>query len=140
MNKLRKAIAYAYPTSERAAELGAPGYYVEQSMLREDGTWSPPYIAQGCHDVFVSREDADLLALFAEADGEGSERHLLGSDLAGGQRPQAVVPAQAWQSAQSLGDWSLVGCTVAPAFDFAGFEMAPPDWKPGRRSPKSRRP
>jgi hypothetical protein len=68
--KLRKAIAYAYPTSARAAELGAPGYFVQQSRLREDGTWSPPYVAQGCHDVFADRQDPDLLQLFAEADGE----------------------------------------------------------------------
>lgn len=54
----------------------------------------------------------------------------LGPDLARGERPQAVVPAHAWQSAESLGDWTLVGCTVAPAFEFAGFEMAPPGWAP----------
>ena len=53
---------------------------------------------------------------------------ILGTDLAAGERPQAVVPAYAWQAAHSLGDWSFVGCTVAPAFDFAGFEMAPPGW------------
>lgn len=45
--------------------------------------------------------------------------------------PQAVVPAGAWQSAMSLGDWTLVGCIVAPAFEFAGFELAPPKWEPG---------
>lgn len=54
----------------------------------------------------------------------------LGNDLAGGERPQAVVPAHAWQAAESLGDWTLVGCTVAPAFEFAGFELAPRDWSP----------
>lgn len=54
----------------------------------------------------------------------------LGPDLVAGQRPQAVVPADAWQQARSLGDWTLVGCTVAPGFDFAGFEMAPSDWAP----------
>lgn len=57
--------------------------------------------------------------------------HILGADLAAGQRPQAVVPPYGWQSAQTLGDWTLVGCTVAPAFDFAGFELAPPGWEPG---------
>ena len=55
----------------------------------------------------------------------------LGPDLAAGQRPQIVVPAFHWQAAQSQGDWTLVGCTVSPAFDFAGFQMAPPDWRPG---------
>ena len=58
------------------------------------------------------------------------ESHRLGTDLAGGERPQAIVPAGAWQSAESLGDWTLVGCTVSPGFEFSGFEMAPPDWKP----------
>ncbi len=48
----------------------------------------------------------------------------LGPDLAAGELPQAVVPAGAWQQAESLGAWTLVGCTVAPGFEFAGFEMA----------------
>ncbi len=61
----------------------------------------------------------------------GPVRHLrLGPDLAAGERPQAVVPRRAWQAAESLGDWTLVGCTVAPGFEFAGFEMAPPGFAP----------
>ncbi len=48
---------------------------------------------------------------------------LLGPDLASAQRPQGIVPADAWQSARSLGDWTLVGCTVCPAFRFEGFQM-----------------
>ncbi len=59
------------------------------------------------------------------------ERVTLGPDLAAGERPQAMVPAHAWQAAQSLGDWTLVGCTVAPGFDFKGFELAPTGWTPG---------
>ena len=55
----------------------------------------------------------------------------LGPDLAAGERPQAVVPAGAWQQAASLGDWTLVGCTVAPGFQLAGFELAPPGFEPG---------
>jgi len=43
------------------------------------------------------------------------------------------VPARAWQAAESGGDWTLVGCTVAPGFDFAGFELAPKGWKPASR-------
>jgi predicted cupin superfamily sugar epimerase len=54
----------------------------------------------------------------------------VGNDLAAGHRPQAVVPAHAWQAARSLGDWTLVGCTVAPGFDFGKFEMAPAGWTP----------
>jgi len=59
------------------------------------------------------------------------ERVTLGPDLAGGERPQAIVPAGAWQAAESLGPWTLVGCTVVPGFDFAGFELAPEGWSPG---------
>lgn len=56
----------------------------------------------------------------------------LGPDLASGARPQAVVPPHGWQSAESLGDWTLVGCTVAPGFEFATFELAPKGWEPGK--------
>ncbi|MBX9841359.1 MAG: cupin domain-containing protein [Xanthobacteraceae bacterium] len=54
----------------------------------------------------------------------------LGPDLAAGERPQAVVSAYAWQAAETTGDWTLVGCTVAPGFQFEGFELAPSDWSP----------
>jgi predicted cupin superfamily sugar epimerase len=54
----------------------------------------------------------------------------LGPDIAAGQRPQAIVPFHAWQAAETLGDWTLVGCTVAPGFEWAGFEMASKDWTP----------
>jgi uncharacterized protein len=66
------------------------------------------------------------------ADTAGRRCVRLGTDLAGGERPQAVVPAHAWQQAASLGAWTLVGCTVAPGFQFAGFEMAPPRFEPGQ--------
>jgi predicted cupin superfamily sugar epimerase len=55
----------------------------------------------------------------------------LGADLLGGEVPQAIVPAGEWQAAESLGEWTLVGCTVAPGFEFSGFELAPKDWSPG---------
>jgi hypothetical protein len=57
-------------------------------------------------------------------------RGVLGPDLAAGQRPQIIVPAGAWQSAASLGGWTLVGCTVAPGFEFSVFELAAPGWTP----------
>ena len=57
-------------------------------------------------------------------------RFTLGCDLAAGEHPQAIVPARAWQAAQSLGDWTLVGCTMAPGFEISGFELAPPGWNP----------
>jgi hypothetical protein len=54
----------------------------------------------------------------------------LGPDVVAGEQPQATVPAQAWQAAESAGDWTLVGCTVAPGFEFAKFELAPKGWTP----------
>ena len=63
-------------------------------------------------------------------DGERRQSVQLGSDIAAGDMPQVVVPAHAWQAARSAGDWTLVGCTVAPGFDFAGFELAHPDFIP----------
>jgi predicted cupin superfamily sugar epimerase len=68
-------------------------------------------------------------------DDAGRQNLRLGTDLSAGERPQAVVPARTWQRAQSLGAWSLVGCTVAPGFQFAGFELAPPDFEPGGERP-----
>jgi len=70
------------------------------------------------------------LVLSVAEEGQAEKFHRLGSDLPSGDRPQAVVPAFAWQAAESLGDWSLVGCTVAPAFRFEGFELAPKGWHP----------
>ena len=57
-------------------------------------------------------------------------RRLLGPGIEKGEIPQLVVPAGAWQMARSLGDYTLVGCTVAPGFEFAGFELAPRDFHP----------
>lgn len=71
------------------------------------------------------------LALAISGDGERATIHALGPDLAVGETPQVVVPPHAWQSARSSGAWTLVGCTVGPAFELAGFELAPPGWEPG---------
>lgn len=73
------------------------------------------------------------LALSLSEDGREMATHRLGPDFAAGQRPQVIVPTKCWQSAESLGTWTLVGCTVSPAFRFEGFEMAPSGWTP---SPK----
>ena len=66
------------------------------------------------------------------ADDSGQRSVRLGPDLAAGEVPPAIVPVKAWQAAASTGDWTLVGCTVAPGFDFAKFELAEPDKPPGR--------
>jgi len=64
-------------------------------------------------------------------DGSGLRSFVLGSGLTEGEAPQAAVPERCWQSARSLGAYSLVGCTVAPGFEFSGFELAPDGWEPG---------
>lgn len=71
------------------------------------------------------------LAFAMSPDGRRTDMYRLGLDLAAGDRPQLVVPPRCWQAAESLGAWTLLGCTVAPAFLFEGFEMAPPGWEPG---------
>ncbi|HEV7437346.1 MAG TPA: cupin domain-containing protein [Pseudorhizobium sp.] len=73
----------------------------------------------------------DPLRLTISTDGTTSETILLGTDIERGERPQAIVPANAWQAAEPIGRFTLVGCTVAPGFDFAAFEMAPDGWEPG---------
>lgn len=80
-------------------------------------------------EVWLWHAGAPLALEISQARGQ-IERLTLGCDLAAGERPQAIVPAQAWQAAQTLGDWTLVSCTVAPGFDFAAFELAPEGWAP----------
>lgn len=71
------------------------------------------------------------LRLTISQDGRSASEHRLGLALDQGERPQAIVPKGAWQAAASLGAFTLVGCVVAPGFEFAGFELAPPGWQPG---------
>ncbi len=62
----------------------------------------------------------------------GASRQVLGPAIEKGERPQCAVPKGFWQMARSLGDYTLVGCTVAPGFEFSGFEMAPEGFDPSR--------
>jgi uncharacterized protein len=72
-------------------------------------------------------------ALILQIADDNDQRNVkLGADLAAGEAPQAVVPAHAWQAAESTGEWTLVGCTVAPGFEFSKFELAGPGWSPSR--------
>jgi predicted cupin superfamily sugar epimerase len=73
---------------------------------------------------------APLLLETAAHEGPAVTRVTLGPDLAAGDQAQAIVPAGAWQAAESLGEWTLVGCTVAPGFEFERFELAPKGWRP----------
>jgi predicted cupin superfamily sugar epimerase len=80
-------------------------------------------------EIWLHHAGAPLRLSLSE-DGTDSQAQTLGPDIAGGERPQGIVPRGWWQAAASLGDWSLVSCTVAPGFRFEGFELAPPDWHP----------
>ena len=85
-------------------------------------------------EIWLHHAGAPLVLSIAPHDGDDPVDHVLGSDLAGGEQPQVLVPAHAWQSAELMGgtgDWTLVSCVVAPGFDFDGFELAPPAWSPG---------
>lgn len=70
------------------------------------------------------------LSLSVSSNGHDAEACLLGPEILAGQQPQRRVPKGWWQCATSMGAFTLCGCTVAPGFDFAGFELAPPDWRP----------
>ncbi|CAD6442036.1 35b44590-a2f5-4f9e-bf6a-61a2c39e7ce4 [Sclerotinia trifoliorum] len=63
-------------------------------------------------------------------DGSPVRHNILGKDLWNQEKPQVVVQKKEWQRAQSLGAWTLVGCTVAPAFTMESFEMAKEGWEP----------
>jgi predicted cupin superfamily sugar epimerase len=69
------------------------------------------------------------LALRIAATADGPAQTLrLGPSVLDGDLVQAIVPAGHWQAADTLGDWTLVSCTVSPGFRFEGFELAPPGW------------
>ena len=85
-------------------------------------------------EIWLWQAGAPLALTISEDGVEARARHL-GPDLRAGHRPQQVVPAKAWQAAESLGAWTLVSCVVAPGFEFSGFELAPPHWRPGPDGP-----
>ena len=81
-------------------------------------------------EVWLWHAGGPLALTLSPPDGKGASSITLGPDLRAGQRPQAVVPAHHWQTAETLGHWTLVSCVVAPGFEFSGFTLAPPDWRP----------
>ena len=85
------------------------------------------------NEVWHYYAGAPLVLTMSENGHDASASHL-GPLLRAGQRPQIVVPAGWWQTATSLGEWTLVGCTVSPGFEFSGFELAAPDWRPTPRT------
>jgi hypothetical protein len=70
------------------------------------------------------------LELKIAAGDEAPQLFVLGANIERGERPQIVVPPRAWQSARSLGDYTLAGCTVAPGFEFSKFELAEEGFEP----------
>ena len=108
---------------------GGRGHSTAIYFLLEGGDLSVWHRVRDAAEVWHFYAGATLeIRVFDET--EGTVSSTLGNDLAAGERPQAVVPANRWQTARSLGDWTLVGCTVAPGFDFSQFELAEPGWEP----------
>lgn len=117
-----------YVETFRDGNGGARGHSTAIYYLLEAGERSHWHRVRDAAEVWHYYAGDPLLLRIS--DGQTTETVTLGADLAKGQRPQAVVPADAWQAAEPLGRFTLVGCTVAPGFDFASFEMAAPDWEP----------
>jgi uncharacterized protein len=119
-----------YAETFRDAPEGGRGHSTAIYFLLRRGQKSAWHRVRDAAEVWHFHAGAPLKLALAGPDGGRPETQVLGADLLAGERPQAVVPANWWQSAESLGDWTLVGCTVAPGFDFAAFELAAPDWEP----------
>jgi predicted cupin superfamily sugar epimerase len=83
-------------------------------------------------ELWLWQGGAPLDLMIAAGDGSVPTTTALGGDVLGGYTPQALVPATHWQAAEARLGWALVSCVVVPGFDFSGFELAPPDWHPGR--------
>lgn len=79
-------------------------------------------------EIWHFYEGAPLSLSLSETDNGPSQDRLLGTDLDADHSPQIIVPPNWWQTARSTGDWTLAGCTVSPAFQFDGFELAEPNF------------
>jgi predicted cupin superfamily sugar epimerase len=101
---------------------GGRGYSTAIYYLLERGQISAWHRVKDAAEVWHYYAGGPL-ALSQRGDGEAARTATLGPDILAGQRPQIIVPANVWQMAEPLGDWTLVGCTVAPGFDFASFEL-----------------
>lgn len=119
------------------------GQYAETYRTQGEGRAASTaiyYLLQADEISAWHRVDADehwlwhaggpLALTISPPDGKGASTERLGPDLRAGQRPQVTVPTKHWQTAESLGAWTLVSCVVAPGFEFAGFELAPENWRP----------
>ncbi|MFD1986352.1 cupin domain-containing protein [Mesorhizobium newzealandense] len=118
-----------YAETFRDGAGGARGHSTAIYFLLEQHQVSAWHRVRDATEVWHFHAGAPLALSMSEEDGAVFEQ-VLGIELAAGERPQIVVPAGWWQSARSLGEWTLVGCTVAPGFEFATFELAEPGWQP----------
>ncbi|TIU46244.1 MAG: cupin domain-containing protein [Mesorhizobium sp.] len=120
-----------YAETFRDAAGGPRGHSTAIYFLLEQGQLSAWHRVKDAAEVWHFYAGAPVALSMHEEEGAGLViEQVLGTALATGERPQVVVPAGWWQSARSLGEWTLVGCTVAPGFDFAAFELAEPGWRP----------
>jgi predicted cupin superfamily sugar epimerase len=119
-----------YVQTFRDTEGGSRGYSTAIYYLLKAGERSHWHRVRDAAEVWHYYAGAPL-SLHRAEHGGSIEAITLGTDMPKGQRPQAIVPAGWWQSAETLGDYTLVGCTVAPGFQFTSFELAPPNWTPG---------
>ena len=122
-----------YAEAFRGDAGGARGHSTAIYFLLEQHQLSAWHRVKDAAEVWHFHAGAPLALSMCEEGGPKVSQvieQVLGIELAAGERPQIVVPAGWWQSARSLGEWTLVGCTVAPGFDFAAFEMAEPGWEP----------
>ncbi|HYL06466.1 MAG TPA: cupin domain-containing protein [Thermoanaerobaculia bacterium] len=121
------------PNAGQAPAAGAPGGRGASSViyyLLRDSERSAWHRIKDAAEVWHHYAGAPL-ELSISLDGRQVTTSTLGSSFERGERPQALVPAGAWQTARPRGGWTLAGCTVAPAFELASFELAPPGWRPG---------
>ena len=86
-------------------------------------------------DELLHFYDGDPMSVLLSPDGMSIQEKTLGREGVGNESYQLIVPKDTWFSMQSTGDWSLIGCTVSPAFSFDDFELAPKDWMPGQGNP-----
>ena len=76
--------------------------------------------------------NGDPLKLLISKDGKNIEKIILNNKINNDQIFHYIVKAGTWFSMESQGEYSLIGCTVAPSFDYDDFELAPKNWKPGK--------
>ncbi|KAF2201220.1 cupin family protein [Delitschia confertaspora ATCC 74209] len=98
--------------------------------LLEEGVVSHWHRVTDAVEIWHYYAGAPLKLQLSWNDGKPVRDMIVGQDIFKGQEPQVIVEKGEWQHAQSLGEWTLVGCTVAPAYWDKGFEMAPEGWEP----------